>query len=126
MNNMKIIELPQIPSNGHYSQCIEHHGILYLSGQLPIDPVTRNIPTTIEAQTDLALLNVERILTAAQSAKNKVLQVRIYIPDVKLWDKVNERYSAFFENHKPARCIIPTRELHFGCLIEIEAKAFIS
>ena len=124
---MRIIEHPQMPvSNGHYSQCVEHDGILYLSGQLPIDPVTRYIPATIEAQTDLVLLNVERILTAAQSAKNKVLQVRVYIHDVKLWDTVNDRYSVFFENHKPARCIIPTGELHFGCLIEIEVKAFIS
>lgn len=110
-------------SNGHYSQCIAQNGILYLSGQLPIDQVTRNIPETIEAQTDLALKNVEVILREAGSSKNMILQVRVYISNIDLWDKVNERYSVFFENHKPVRCIIPTRELHFGCLIEIEVTA---
>ena len=121
---MKIISTPKMPkSNGHYSQCIEHNGILYLSGQLPIDQVTKTIPTTVEDQADLALKNVELILKEAGSSKNNVIQVRIYISNINLWDKVNERYSIFFEDHKPVRCIIPTRELHFGCLIEIEVTA---
>lgn len=121
---MKIRTSPGIPeSNGHYSQCIEHNGILYLSGQLPIDQITRKIPKTIEEQADLVLKNVETILKEAGSSKNKVLQVRVYVPSIELWDKVNDRYSLFFESHKPARCIIPTRELHFGCLIEIEVTA---
>jgi len=121
---MKIISTPKMPkSNGHYSQCIEHNGILYLSGQLPIDQVTKTIPTTVEGQADLALKNVESILNEAGSSKNNVIQVRIYISNINLWDKVNERYSIFFEDHKPVRCIIPTRELHFGCLIEIEVTA---
>lgn len=123
---MKIISNSNMPaSNGHYSQCIQYNGILYLSGQLPIDPITKQIPSTIEAQTDLALNNIEKILTAAQNGKNNVFQVRIYISNVELWDKVDERYSLFFENHKPVRCIVPTCELHFGCLIEIEVKAII-
>lgn len=121
---MKIIDTPKMPiSNGHYSQCIEHNGILYLSGQLPVDQITKTIPTTIEAQSDLVLKNVETILKEAGSSKNKVLQVRVYISDINLWGKVNERYSIFFKDHKPVRCIIPTRELHFGCLIEIEVTA---
>ncbi len=124
---MRIINSPKFPkSNGHYSQCIEHNGILYLSGQLPIDQDTKFIPETIEDQADLALKNVESILTEAGSSKNKVLQVRIYIPHIELWDKVNDRYSLFFEDHKPVRCIIPTRELHFGCLIEIEVTAILN
>jgi len=121
---MEIRTSPRIPqSNGHYSQCIEHNGILYLSGQLPIDSITRKIPETIEEQADLVLNNIETILTEVGSSKNKVLQVRVYVPSIELWDKVNERYSLFFESHKPVRCIIPTRELHFGCLIEIEVTA---
>lgn len=121
---MQIINDPRMPkSNGHYSQCIAHGGILYLSGQLPIDTATKQIPETIEAQTDLVLSNIETILLAANSHKSNVLQVRLYIPSVDLWDKVNERYSVFFAQHKPARCIVPTRELHFGCLIEVEVKA---
>ncbi len=121
---MKTIQTPNMPkSNGHYSQCIEHNGILYLSGQLPIDPVTKTIPKSIEEQTDLTLQNVELILTEAGSSKKQIIQMRIYISNIKLWDKVNERYSVFFEDHKPVRSIVPTRDLHFGCLIEIEAIA---
>ena len=110
-------------SNGHYSQCIHHNGVLYLSGQLPIDQHTGAIPKTIEEQTDLALHNVELILNEAGSSKNKILQMRLYISDIALWDKINERYSVFFDDHKPVRSVIPSRDLHFGCLIEIEATA---
>ena len=123
---MKILNTPKMPkANGHYSQCIAHNGLLYLSGQLPIDQITKTVPDTIEEQTDLALKNVESVLNEAGSSKDKVLQVRIYISNIDLWDKVNERYSLFFEDHKPVRCIVPTRELHFGCLIEIEITAIL-
>lgn len=121
---MEIIQTDRMPkSNGHYSQCIHHNGILYLSGQLPIDPATKIIPRTIEDQTLQALSNVELILNEAGSSKNEVLQVRIYISDISLWDKVNTVYSSFFKDHKPVRSIVPTKELHFGCLVEIEITA---
>jgi len=121
---MKIIDTPQMPvSNGHYSSCIEQNGILYLSGQLPIDIKTRKIPDTIEAQAQLVLENLEFILNEAGSHKENVLQTRIYISNIDLWDKVNNIYSTFFSEHKPVRSIVPTRELHFGCLIEVEAMA---
>ena len=124
---MKILSTPKMPkANGHYSQCIEHNGILYLSGQLPINLNSKTIPISIEEQTDLVLKNIETILNEAGSSKNKVLQVRIYISDIKLWGKVNDRYSIFFQKHKPVRCVIPTRELHFGCLIEIEITAILN
>ena len=124
---MEIITTPKMPvSNGHYSQCIKHNGTLYLSGQLPVDRQTREIPATIAAQTDLVLHNVETILLEAGSSRNHVLQVRVYVSDIALWDRVNERYSLFFGDHKPVRCIIPTRELHFGCLIEVEVTAITS
>ena len=96
---------------------------MYLSGQLPIDQETRIIPETIEEQTDLALKNVKTILSEYGSSINQVLQVRIYISSIDLWDKVNQRYTHFFGSHKPVRSIIPTRELHFGSLIEIEVTA---
>ncbi len=124
---MKILNTPKMPNaNGHYSQCIEFNGILYLSGQLPINQNSKTIPTSIEEQTDLVLKNIETILNEAGSSKNKVLQVRVYISDIKLWGKVNDRYSIFFQKHKPVRCVIPTRELHFGCLIEIEISAILN
>ena len=78
-------------------------GILYLSGQLPLRIEDGSIPECIEAQTDLVLKNIDTILTSAGSSRNKVLQVRIYIPNIELWDKVNARYSMFFWDHKPVR-----------------------
>lgn len=124
---MNIIDTPGMPKpNGHYSPCIEHNGLLYLSGQLPIDPFTKQMPKTIEGQTDQALINVERILKEAGSSKEQVLQMRVYISNIDQWGKVNERYSAFFGTHKPVRTVVPTRDLHFGCLIEIEATAILA
>ena len=123
---MEIINTPNMPpSNGHYSMCIKHNGLLYLSGQLPRRIEDKSIPTTIEEQTDLVLQNVETILIEAGSHKFNVLQVRIYIPNVELWDKVNQRYAIFFEHHKPVRCVIPTRDLHYGCLVEMEVTAVL-
>jgi len=111
--------------NGHYSQVIEHNGILYLSGQLPVDPATKKIPATIEEQTRLVLSKIELLLNEAGSNKNNVLQMRVYVSDIALWDRVNAIYSEFVGDHKPVRCIVPTRELHFGCLVEMEATAVL-
>ena len=121
---MEIINNPNMPAaGGHYSHCIKHNGILYLSGQLPFDRTTNEIPTSIEDQTDLVLQNVEEVLKAAGSSRNDVLQVRVYISNIDYWTKVNARYALFFGHHKPARCIIPSRDLHHGCLIEVEVIA---
>lgn len=123
---MKIIENKNMfPPNGHYSQCIEHNGILYLSGQLPITRYTKEIPNTIAEQILLTLNNIESILLDAGSDKQQILQVRIYIVDVKLWDEVNAIYANFFGTHKPVRCIIPTNALHYGASIEIEVTAIL-
>ncbi len=123
---MKIITSTKIPpANGHYSPCIEHNGTLYISGQLPVDPSTKQIPDGIEAQTKLVLEKIDLILTEAGSSREKVIQMRIYISDIALWDKVNEVYTQFFGAHKPVRCVVPVGELHYGCLIEAECVASI-
>jgi 2-iminobutanoate/2-iminopropanoate deaminase len=121
---MKIIQSVNIPpANGHYSACIEHNGTLYISGQLPVDPATKKIPEGIEAQTKLALEKIDLILTEAGSSREKVIQMRIYISDIALWNKVNEAYTQFFGTHKPVRCVVPVGKLHYGCLIEAECVA---
>ena len=124
---MNIIHSPDMPnSNGHYSQCIEHNGLLYLSGQLPINPDTKSISDNIEEQASQALSNINAVLSAAGCSKNDVIQMRIYLVGINHWDQVNEIYSRFFNDHKPARCIVPVPELHFGSLIEIEAISAIN
>lgn len=123
---MKIINTENMPqSNGHYSHCVEHNGILYIAGQLPLDPKTKAMPDGIVAQAHQVLSNLKLILTEAGSSVNQVMQVRVYIPDVELWGAVNEVYAEYFVDHKPARCVVPTRDLHYGALIELEATAYV-
>ena len=97
---------------------------LYISGQLPVHHET-GLPMTetIEEQTKDALQNVELVLKAAGCRKENVVLCRVYIPDVSHWDAVNEVYGAFFGAHSPARVIVPTKPLHNGALVEIEAVA---
>ena len=109
---------------GHYSPGVLVGNILYVSGQLPMDPATGKLAEGgIAEQTRMALNNVERVLNAAGLTRNDVAMCRTYIPDVALWDTVNEVYADFFGGHKPARVVVPTRELHHGALVEIEAMA---
>lgn len=121
---MRIINTQKTPkSGGHYSQCIEHNGILYLAGQLPRNPETLEMPEGIELQTLQVLENIKLILTEAGSNLNNIIQIRIYLSDIELWDRVNAVYKDFMGDHKPVRIVIPCGKLHFDSLIEIEATA---
>ena len=123
---MKIPGDPRIPTPaGHYSPVVEHNGLLFVSGQLPMDPITKEVPEGVEAQTIRALDNMENLLHAAGSDRRHVLQVRVYVSDIDLWDTVNRAYAGWFGDHKPARAIVPCGALHFGCLLEIEATAAV-
>ena len=119
------IQTPNAPSPaGHYSQAVVYNGIVYVAGQLSIDPKTgeRKIGT-IEEQTELALSNVSEILKAANSDLSRVLKMTVYVADINLWGAVNAVYARVMGDHRPARAVIPTGELHYGFLIEIEAVA---
>jgi len=124
---MKIITTDNaLKPAGHYSQAIEHNGTIYVSGQLAVDPKTgEKVFGSVAEQTKVVLDNIELILKQAGSSKEKVLKMTVYIPEVKLWDDVNAIYSDFFGEHKPARVIVPTRELHFGLSVEIDAIAYV-
>ena len=111
-------------NKGHYSPGVISKGMLYISGQLSIDLDTRIVPEPdIDAHMALALHNVERVLQAAGLTRDSVVQCRIYVTDIRFWDRVNEVYRQFFGEHKPARIVVPVPALHFGCLVEIEAVA---
>lgn len=111
---------------GHYAQAIEYMGLVFVSGQLPVDPNNGNREIgTIEVQTRQVLANVEAVLSAAGCDKEDVLKTTVYIADITLWDRVNEVYARFFGSHRPARAVVPTRELHFGYQVEIEAIAAV-
>jgi 2-iminobutanoate/2-iminopropanoate deaminase len=109
---------------GHYSQGVIYNDLVFVSGQLSIDPQTGDKRFgPVEDQTELALRNVEAILKAANSDLSRVLKVTIFITDIDLWGAVNSVYARVFGEHKPARAIIPCGPLHHGFLIEIEAIA---
>ena len=124
---MKSIQPGEQPRpKGHYSPGILHNGLIYVSGQLPMTLDTRQPVTgTIEEQTELALRNVEAVLHAAGSDLDHVLQMTIYVSDMELWDAVNSVYARVMGEHRPARAMIPVKELHFGTKIEIQAIAAI-
>src|SRR4028119_2230964 len=119
--------LANIPEpKGHYSPAVVHNGLIFVSGQLPRNAETGEVePGAIEAQTELALRNVEQILLAAGSDLNHVLQMTIYVSEMELWDQVNETYARVLGEHKPARAIVPVKDLHFGTKIEIQAIAAV-
>ena len=111
---------------GHYSQAVIHNGIVYVSGQLPINPFTgEKVPGGIEEQTQQVLENIGIILKDCGSSKKSVIKTTVYVSDISLWGKVNEIYADFFGDHKPARAVVPTRNLHYGFLVEIEAIALL-
>ena len=113
-------------NKGHYAPGVISNGMLYISGQLSIDPDTRAVPEPdVGAHMALALQNVERVLRAAGLGRENVVQCRVYVTDIRHWDRVNEVYRQFFGAHTPARIVVPVPALHFGCLVEIEAVAEI-
>jgi len=109
---------------GHYSQAIIHNGLVFVSGQLPIDAETGEKRIgSIEEQTEQTLRNVEAVLKAAGSDLAHVLKATVYVADIDLWGQVNSVYARIFGEHRPARAVVPTRDLHHGFLIEVEVIA---
>lgn len=124
---MQKVQIKNAPAPvGHYSAAVVHNGLVFVSGQLPRNAMTGEVETgAIERQTELALRNVEAILIEANSDLNHVLQFTIYVSEMDDWDKVNEVYARVLGEHKPARAIVPVKDLHFGTRIEIQAIACI-
>jgi 2-iminobutanoate/2-iminopropanoate deaminase len=111
---------------GHYSQGIAAGGVLYVAGQLPIDPATgAHIQGDIVAETQQVLQNLDAVLIAAGSSRQLVTKVNVFISDISLWGQVNAAYAAFFGEHRPARSVIPVNPLHHGFQIEIDAAALL-
>ncbi len=121
------ITTPNAPqAAGHYSQGIVHNGVVYVAGQLPIDPATGEmVGEDVAAQAERTLRNVEAILLAGGASLSTLLSVTIYITDRSQWAAVNEVYARVLGTHRPARAVIPVLELKPGCLIEIQAVAAI-
>jgi len=122
---MEKIETARAPRPaGHYSQAVVHAGLVYAAGQLPVDPVTGEVCRgPVEDHARQAIANLRAVLEAAGSGLDLTLKVTVYVSDVALWGRVNAVYAEAFGGHRPARTVVPTRDLHHGALVEIDAIA---
>jgi len=110
---------------GHYSQAIVAGNMIFVSGQIPVVPLTGDKVTgEIGEQTFQALTNVKSIVTAAGGDLTTIVRTTIYTTDDKNWEEINRVYADFFGQVQPARSIITVSALHYGFKVEIEAVAF--
>ena len=127
MSAIKTILTPAAPRPaGHYSQAVVHNGVVYVAGQLPLDPgsASREVGS-IEEQTRQVLANVGKILESAGSGLDRVLQMTVYISDIELWGRFNTVYAEVMGDHKPARAVVPVNALHYGYHVEVQAIAAV-
>jgi reactive intermediate/imine deaminase len=111
---------------GHYSHVAIGNGLVFVSGQLPIDANGRKLAdASFEAQAEQVLANIKAALEGAGSSIGQLVQVRVYISDIEDWPSFNQIYARWAGDARPARAIVPTGPLHYGFKIEIEATAMV-
>jgi reactive intermediate/imine deaminase len=112
------------PPGGHYSHVSIAHGFVFVAGQLPITPDgTKLVDAPFEEQTRQVLANVRSALESAGSGIERLVQVRVYIDDIRQWPAFDAAYEKWAETARPARAVVPTRSLHFAFKVEVEAVA---
>ncbi|MBQ4280330.1 MAG: RidA family protein [Rikenellaceae bacterium] len=120
----KIIHTPNAPKAvGPYSQAVEAGGTLYVSGQLPVDPVTNLVPETIEAQTRQCLANIRAILEEAGYTSDDVVKSTVLLADMGDFAAMNAVYAEFYTRDMPARVCYEVARLPMGVRVEIETVA---
>ena len=123
---MQIISTPDAAQAiGPYSQAIKAGGFIFTSGQIALKPDGEFVAGGVEAQSRQVLQNLAAILKEAGATLQDAVKTTIFLADMGDFAAVNEIYAAAFGAHKPARVVVPTTALHFGCLVEIEAVAKI-
>lgn len=123
---MKPIHTEKAPAAiGPYSQAVDSgHGLVFVSGQLPIDPATGAFPEGgIKEQTRQSLLNTQAILEAAGLTLANVVKTTVFLADMGDFAAMNEVYATFFSAPFPARCAFAVKTLPKGALVEIESIA---
>ncbi|MDR1167237.1 MAG: RidA family protein [Deltaproteobacteria bacterium] len=108
---------------GPYSQAVSSGGLLFVSGQLPVDPQTGTMPADIAAQVKNSLSNVSAILRKAGSDLSKVLKVGVFLTDLGDFAAANAIYETFFKEPFPARTTVQVAALPKGAKVEIDAIA---
>lgn len=120
----KIIASPEAPKAvGPYSQAVSAAGLLFVSGQLPINPSTGKMAEGIEAQTRQSLENVSAILREAGTGCDAVVKTTVLLSDIANFGAMNAVYAGYFPSDAPARACFQVAALPMGALVEIEAVA---
>lgn len=109
---------------GPYSQAIVANGLVFLSGQIPLDPSTGQVNEgSIAEQTKVVLTNLTAVLESAGSDLTKVVKTTVYLRDLKDFEEMNRVYSEFFASNKPARATVQVARLPKDVAVEIDAIA---
>ncbi len=110
---------------GPYSQAVVHDRLVFVSGQIPLDPATKRlVEGDVEIQTERALANLAAVLEAAGSSLERVVRVTVYLTDLGLFPRVNEVYARSFRSDpKPARTTVQVVRLPLDAVVEIDAIA---
>lgn len=122
----RIISTNKAPAAiGPYSQAVEANGNLYLSGQLPINPISGKIESEdITEQTHQVFKNIATIIDAAGYTMSDIIANRVYLTDMADFAAMNEVYAQYFEGYYPARAAFAVKALPLGAKVEIESIAF--
>jgi 2-iminobutanoate/2-iminopropanoate deaminase len=112
---------------GPYSQAIKTETMVFVSGQLPIDPASGELMTgDIRKATHQALTNLEAILVAAGSGLDQVVKTTVYIADMDQFGEINAVYADFFKSDPPARACVEVARLPKDAGVEVEAVALLN
>lgn len=123
----KIVHTDKAPKAiGPYSQAVIYDGMLYCSGQIPLDPETMEIVgETASEQAERVMKNLSAVLEAAETSFDKVLKCTIFLSDMSDFGFVNEVYGSYFESNPPARETVAVRTLPKNVMVEISCIAHI-
>lgn len=108
---------------GPYSQAIQAGNLVFVSGQLPIDAATGEMPSDIKAQTRKSIENIKAILAEVGATLDNVVKTTVFLADMELFGPMNEVYGEEFKKTYPARCAFAVKELPKKALVEIEVIA---
>ena len=120
----KIIQTSNAPAAiGPYSQAVQQGDTLFVSGQLPLDPVTKEMADDAAAQARQSMKNIKAIVTAAGFTMEQVVRCGIFVIDLADFAAINEVYATFFQGDFPARATVQVAALPLGARVEIDAVA---
>ena len=123
---MKQISTPHAPAAiGPYSQALRTGNMMFVSGQIPVDPATGLMADTIEAQAAQSLTNLKNILAAEGLSMKNVIKTTVFLSDLSDFAKVNAVYETFFESPYPARSCVQVAAIPKGAGVEIECIAVV-